>query len=271
MSDPLAYQGNSIEDGNMTLDFELDPTVSGLDPTMAGESEVGDPTVLSATTRKPRIKLTAEKLLSKKGLPYLVKHAPRSCRVNKKKSAYDNLTNILQFYQLWAHDLYPRAKFKDFISLCESLGKNDKELREYRINLVRKDMGVLLGDDFAGASDAPDQGSDVRSGSLPLSGLFATEDDSSAGIVSQGRENNIDDDDEDDDDEVLYSSHRQRRTTEASPSRGEYTQQHDSSQLPDDEELLGLSAAAASTNSPSKQNDSLSEDEMAMMREMDNV
>lgn len=113
-----------------------DPTV--VDPTIA------DPTATD-TLRKRRVqvKLTAERLLSEKGLPYLLKHGPKRVRISRKrKSAYNNLSHIIQFYQLWAHELFPKAKFKDFLKLCHTLGKSDKVLREYRTNLYRYEMGT---------------------------------------------------------------------------------------------------------------------------------
>lgn len=114
--------------------------------TVNGESEIVDPTVADPTVtaplkrRKPQVKLTAERLLGEKGLPYVMKHAPKRIRISKRRSAHDNLSQIVQFYQLWAHELYPKARFNDFVKLCQSLGKSDKLLREYRRNLYREEL-----------------------------------------------------------------------------------------------------------------------------------
>ncbi|CUS22262.1 LAQU0S05e01376g1_1 [Lachancea quebecensis] len=118
-----------------------DPTAinpSGLGPD--GDAPLQDPTAIAARARRPQVKLTAEKLCSAKGLPAIMKHAPRRLRISKRRSSYDNLCHLLQFYQLWAHDLYPKAKFHDFVALCRNLGKTDPQLREYRIELLRQEL-----------------------------------------------------------------------------------------------------------------------------------
>ncbi|CAR21528.1 Csm3p [Lachancea thermotolerans CBS 6340] len=119
----------------------VDPTAinpSGLGPD--GDAPLQDPTAVTTRVRRPQVKLTAEKLCSAKGLPAVMKHAPRRLRISKRRSSYDNLCHLLQFYQLWAHDLYPKAKFHDFVELCRNLGKTDPQLREYRIELLRQEL-----------------------------------------------------------------------------------------------------------------------------------
>lgn len=118
------------------------------DPTAIDPTAVPDPTAIVAKARRTQVKLTSEKLLSDKGLPYIMKNAPKRLRISSRKNAYDNLTNIAQFYQLWAHELYPKAKFRDFTKLCYTLGRSDKILREYRANLYRDEMGInMIGED----------------------------------------------------------------------------------------------------------------------------
>ena len=289
MNDLSAFQGNATEDGNMRLDFELDPTVNGLDPSMTSTTDGQDPTLISTNTRKPRVKLTAEKLLSTKGLPYVMEHAPKSCRISKHKTAYDNLTNFLQFYQLWAHNLYPKAKFKDFTSLCESLGKTDKELREYRMNLVRKDMGILLGDDIPNVPDMQMHDTGVLPAHQGRNSLFVTDESTSATdrgnaqygyeatkIVSLDKDKNQNndgnyDDDDDDDDDVLYSSHHQRHTNEMLSTTDTNIRQHTQNgyALPNAEELDELSKITTVASTTNNGNDIASDEEMAMMRDMD--
>lgn len=262
MSDPLEFQGNITEDGHVTLDFELDPTINGADPTSTEQ----DPTLISGTTRKPRVKLTAEKLLSKKGLPYVVQHAPKSCRISKKKSPYDNLTGFLQFYQLWAHELYPKAKFKDFVALCGSLGRTDRDLREYRTNLIRKDMGMLIDEDVDGDTlqeqrePSPSSPPPPPQSSQPpqQNGLFVTEEVDSHNFLQRNQSAPHTDhgDDDDDDDDVLYSSRRKTRTDNTSsqlPSS--------STVIPTAEEMEEMERAADGIATAS-------DDEMDLLREM---
>ncbi|CCC67388.1 hypothetical protein NCAS_0A08300 [Naumovozyma castellii] len=138
------------------MDMDDDPTSiilnhdlpAAVDPTVISTNT--DPTAILTTTRRTQVKLTAERLLSERGLPYIMKNAPKRIRISKRKSGYDNLTNIIQFYQLWAHELYPKAKFNDFLKLCQTLGKTDRELREYRTNLFMMEMDkTRMGDGSA--------------------------------------------------------------------------------------------------------------------------
>lgn len=117
-----------------------DPTA--IDPTVVNLSAV-DPTAIVTKVRRPQVKLTSGRLLCDDGLPFIMKTAPKRIRIStSKKTPYQNLSNIVQFYQLWAHNLFPKAKFKDFIKLSETLGKHDKALREYRMSLYRREMGI---------------------------------------------------------------------------------------------------------------------------------
>lgn len=135
--DIMEKDTNSKTSGEVT-----DPTEVSVDPTIA------DPTIVSIKQRTPQIKLTAERLLSEKGLPYVIKNAPKMIRISKKRNTYDNLNNIVRFYQLWAHELYPKAKFKDFLALCQTLGRSDRYLREYRTNQLKEELGIPTANDF---------------------------------------------------------------------------------------------------------------------------
>ncbi|SCU91272.1 LAMI_0E05314g1_1 [Lachancea mirantina] len=135
MSSPGAFPESFDPDTSLPLD----PTaIQGA--TFDGEDPLRDPTVVTTTRRRPQVKLTSEKLLSARGLPHVAKHAPKHARISSRKSAYENLCHFLQFYQLWAHDLYPKAKFRDFVSLCDTLGRTDRPLREYRLQLLQAEM-----------------------------------------------------------------------------------------------------------------------------------
>lgn len=145
---------------------EVFNTVDGEKGSANGETLV-DPTLVDPTAvvgslrrRRPQVKLTAERLVGERGLPYVMKQGPKAIRISKRRNAYDNLSHIIQFYQLWAHDLFPKARFDDFIKLCHSLGKSDKELREYRKSLYRNEM---RGEEYAQPSNVrPDNAGDLE-------------------------------------------------------------------------------------------------------------
>ncbi|CCK73460.1 Csm3p NDAI_0G04770 [Naumovozyma dairenensis CBS 421] len=149
---------NNVTNGDSGPQWDpTDPTSIALDTNLATTS--ADPTAILTTSRRTQVKLTTERLLTEKGLPYLLKNGPKNIKISKKKktdvhgkptkatTTYDNLTNITRFYQIWAHQLYPKAKFKDFLKLAYTLGKTDKNLRNYRIELFQAEMDKDRDDD----------------------------------------------------------------------------------------------------------------------------
>lgn len=64
------------------------------------------------------------RLLSQQGLPKLRRTAPEQLgkKLKGKGHEYTDAARILNFYQLWADDLYRKANFRDIISIIEKLG-----------------------------------------------------------------------------------------------------------------------------------------------------
>ena len=187
---------------------QSDPTIpNGLDGSVA-DPTIADPTAIAAKKRRPQVKLTAEKLLSDKGLPYVLKNAHKRIRISSRKNPYDNLSNIIQFYQLWAHELFPKAKFKDFMKICQTVGKTDPVLREYRVSLFRDEMGMSF-----------DVNTREAGQELETQEPIATERGDAANsepitaVTSNIQDNGNDNDDEDneEDDDIYHFSVNNRR------------------------------------------------------------
>lgn len=252
MEDNTNDSGSAV-DGLLNDDFDismsLDPTAIH---TAGGSAEIDqDPTAVAARKRRPMVKLTGEKLVSPKGLPYVVKNAPKRIHISKRRSSYENLCNVLQFYQLWAHEVFPKAKFKDFVGLCEGLGKTDKLLREYRIGLLQDEMRIrTVGDD----GQHPEHGSGGGGGGEAEEQTFTTQGLADAdGLAEQHIISSADNDlthraselrstptqvqsglfvrdeyanfDDDEDDDGLYTAPRHRKATVL---RDDEDQAHDS-------------------------------------------
>lgn len=190
-----------------------DPLTGGVasDPTMIND----DPTAVNAKVRRPQVKLTAERLLSPNGLPYVMKHAPKRVRISKSRSTYENLEHIIQFYQLWAHELFPKAKFKDFVRLCNSLGKTDADLRNYRTELFRADMENQFGDGYrSDKQNSANNSQPVTSTQLPNNDANSNDENNNVEndtnqLITGGQETTrhlFARDEEDDDDSDLYRS-----------------------------------------------------------------
>ncbi|KAF8246278.1 Swi3-domain-containing protein [Wilcoxina mikolae CBS 423.85] len=68
------------------------------------------------------VKLDEQRLLSSKGLPRLRKEAPKQLKFKGKGHEYKDAARLLSYYQLWADDLFKKAKFRDTLEIIEKLG-----------------------------------------------------------------------------------------------------------------------------------------------------
>ncbi|KAF2280160.1 Swi3-domain-containing protein [Westerdykella ornata] len=82
--------------------------------------------------RRPIPKLDEERLLSDAGIPRLQRISKERLRFKGKGHEYGDIARMLNMYQLWLDDLYPRAKFADALTMIEALGHRK------RIQISRK-------------------------------------------------------------------------------------------------------------------------------------
>ncbi|OLL22399.1 Negative cofactor 2 complex subunit beta [Neolecta irregularis DAH-3] len=107
-------------------------------------------------TRKPRARLDDARLLSDAGLPKLRRHAATRLRLHRHGHEHADLGRLLQFYQLWMHELFPKSTFRDTIKMVEKAGRS-KTLRLARqryLDDLRHPPADPTGSD---ASDVPMQ------------------------------------------------------------------------------------------------------------------
>ncbi|TPX66029.1 hypothetical protein SpCBS45565_g04747 [Spizellomyces sp. 'palustris'] len=74
------------------------------------------------------VKLDAEKLLGPSGLPRL-RHLSSKLTFKGKGHETENLRKLIAFYQIWAHNLFPKLKFASFIE------RTEKVCRERRMKI----------------------------------------------------------------------------------------------------------------------------------------
>lgn len=69
----------------------------------------------------------------------------RTKNINKTKFEieFQNLNYILQFYQLWCHNLFPKANFRDCITLLQKFGVRSPQLKQYRKQLIENEIRKL--------------------------------------------------------------------------------------------------------------------------------
>jgi len=86
--------------------------------------------------RKPRApiaKLDENRLLSDKGIPRLRRITKERLRFKGKGYEFQDVSRLLNTYQLWLDSLYPKANFADGITIIEKLG------HKKRIQVMRKE------------------------------------------------------------------------------------------------------------------------------------
>lgn len=66
--------------------------------------------------------LTISSLLSSAGIPKLRRIAKDKLKFKGKGHEFSDISRMLNLYQLWLDDLYPKAKFKDGLTMVEKLG-----------------------------------------------------------------------------------------------------------------------------------------------------
>lgn len=134
--------------------IEHEPTLPVTQPTStAFDDDDKDADVLGVDEevvikkRRVMVKLDEDKLMSARGIPYLQAKAKTKLFPHLKKDKGNelrNLNKILQFYQLWAHGLYPRANFQDFIQMARSTGKRPR-MKMMRQSWIADEKSAGLG------------------------------------------------------------------------------------------------------------------------------
>lgn len=76
--------------------------------------------------RKPNPKLDEARLLSQNGIPKLRRLTKSKLKFRGKGHEYGDITALLNMYQLWLDDLYPKAKFKDGLTMVEKVGHSKR-------------------------------------------------------------------------------------------------------------------------------------------------
>ena len=142
-----------------TKDRDDKPTLSprhvkrraGLDDVDGFGLDLGLDQEVKIKKRKPNPKLDETLLLSKPGIPKLRALAKdgisKNLRLKGKGHEFSDTAKLLNYFQLWLDDLYPRAKFADGLNMIEKVGhsKRMQVMRREWINESKRKE--LYGDD----------------------------------------------------------------------------------------------------------------------------
>ncbi|NXU63991.1 TIPIN protein, partial [Horornis vulcanius] len=92
------------------------------DPDGNQQSQTKDSAVTTQkAVKRPRPRLDAQRLISERGLPAL-RHMFDNVKFKGKGHEAEDLKTLIQHMEHWAHRLFPKLQFEDFIDRVESLG-----------------------------------------------------------------------------------------------------------------------------------------------------
>ncbi|KIH58551.1 replication Fork Protection Component Swi3 [Ancylostoma duodenale] len=94
---------------------------------------------------RPQPKLNEATITGPKGIQAL-RESFKNYKPDPLKDPYENLNVMLKKYEHWAHVMFPKLKFEDVVSRCESLG--DKRIVKVYMTKSRLDMPIT-DEDFA--------------------------------------------------------------------------------------------------------------------------
>ncbi|KAJ4947236.1 hypothetical protein JOQ06_009274 [Pogonophryne albipinna] len=141
---PPPHSSGGQENGDPFGNGDGDGDVSGLADVPAAKRK---------GVKRPQPKLDSQRLLSERGLPAL-RTLFDNVRFKGKGKEAEDLRLLMQKMENWAHRLYPKMQFEDFIEKVEKLG-NKKDVQTC-LKRIRLDMPMIY-EDFIG-EEAPETG-----------------------------------------------------------------------------------------------------------------
>jgi len=149
--------------------------------------------------RKPNPKLDQDRLLSDAGVPKLRRLAKNKLHFKGKGHEFSDISRILNLYQLWLDDLYPKAKFKDGLAMIEKLG-HSKRLQVSRKAWMDKTKPFRRRDDADAEMHDASEGANVEN-----EGIFSARE-----VTGQAGLTHTDDMPPDDDLDALFAEESER-------------------------------------------------------------
>ncbi|NXV07203.1 TIPIN protein, partial [Cettia cetti] len=111
------------------------------DPDGNQQSQTKDSAVTTQkAVKRPRPRLDAQRLISERGLPAL-RHMFDNVKFKGKGHEAEDLKTLIQHMEHWAHRLFPKLQFEDFIDRVEALGSK-KEVQTC-LKRIRLDLPIL--------------------------------------------------------------------------------------------------------------------------------
>ncbi|XP_062062157.1 TIMELESS-interacting protein isoform X2 [Lepus europaeus] len=141
-----------------------------------GESGTGVPVPVppKRTVKRNIPKLDAQRLISERGLPAL-RHVFDKTKFKGKGHEAEDLKTLIRHMEHWAHRLFPRLQFEDFIDRVEYLG-NKKEVQTC-LKRIRLDLPIIH-EDFVDNNDDVGENNDRDITAAEIDPLFTNSPES---------------------------------------------------------------------------------------------
>lgn len=110
------------------------------------------------TVKRNIPKLDAQRLISERGLPAL-RHVFDKAKFKGKGHEAEDLKTLIRHMEHWAHRLFPKLQFEDFIDRVEYLGSK-KEVQTC-LKRIRLDLPILHEDFISNNDEGENHGHDV--------------------------------------------------------------------------------------------------------------
>nr|XP_046191065.1 TIMELESS-interacting protein-like isoform X2 [Oncorhynchus gorbuscha] len=157
MVDPMENGLFDIPDYDNTDDETFPPLPPPFSPGEGGDPFTGEeggeisklaevPVAKRRGVKRPQPKLDSQRLISERGLPAL-RNLFDNVHFKGKGHEAEDLRVLMQRMENWAHRLYPKLQFEDFIDKLETLGSK----KEVQVRLT----GPCCYNQHAGQTDRP--------------------------------------------------------------------------------------------------------------------
>ncbi|OJJ95823.1 hypothetical protein ASPACDRAFT_81580 [Aspergillus aculeatus ATCC 16872] len=186
--DALTSHDNSLFDYDAGLDAAWEQPQTTI--TVGSNNE--EPTPILGVDDKVQVskhrrfvaKLDESRLLSQSGIPKLRRTSRQRLRLKGKGHEFSDVARLLNLYQLWLDDLYPRAKFADGLAMIEKLG-HSKRLQAMRREWIDEEKPKVL------TADINKQVLDDLSADMDPATTVETSDTALGGTISGSRRGDI--------------------------------------------------------------------------------
>lgn len=190
VAEPIIITRPSATAGEPEFNFDYQPARTRAHSPTTEPFNLGLDEEVVVKQRAPQAKLDDARLLGPLGIPKIRDHVRNKIRIRGKGHELQDLSHFIENYQFWAHELFPKAKFRDTIKMIRKVGKT-KLMKSHRRGIINDFLPKPAPEEVSDAEVDEDVGEEIQA-----------RDDSAADVRQQAK---MADDFFDDDDQLELS------------------------------------------------------------------